>query len=77
LLRKVEKVKQGWRVEFLCGGRTVKAARRDYELLKQTAGLLTVGMKDVPGRVEALMEKSRAMAKELKKAGAMVRKDGE
>jgi alanyl-tRNA synthetase len=67
LLRKVEKVKQGWRVEFLCGGRAVKAARKDYELLKQTAGLLTVGAKDVPGRVEALMEKSKAMAKELKK----------
>jgi alanyl-tRNA synthetase len=67
LLRKVEKVKQGWRVEFLCGGRAVRAARRDYELLKQTAGMLTVGMKDVPGRVEALMEKSKAMAKELKK----------
>jgi alanyl-tRNA synthetase len=27
LLRKVEKVKQGWRVEFLCGLRTVRAAR--------------------------------------------------
>jgi alanyl-tRNA synthetase len=67
LLRKVEKVKQGWRVEFLCGGRAVKAARKDYELLKQTAGLLTVGMKDVPARVEALMEKSKAMAKELKR----------
>jgi alanyl-tRNA synthetase len=77
LLRKVEKVKQGWRVEFLCGLRTVRAARRDYELLKQTAGMLTVGMKDVPGRVEALMEKSKAMAKELKKATMAARKDGE
>jgi len=77
LLRKVEKVKQGWRVEFLCGGRAVKAARRDYELLKQTAGLLTVGMKDVPARVEALMEKSKAMAKELKKATAAARSSGE
>jgi alanyl-tRNA synthetase len=77
LLRKVEKVKQGWRVEFLCGGRAVRAARRDYELLKQTAGMLTVGMKDVPGRVEALMEKSKAMAKELKKASAGTRTSGE
>ena len=77
LLRKVEKVKQGWRVEFLCGGRAVKAARKDYELLKQTAGMLTVGMKDVPGRVEALMEKSKVMAKELKKATAAARTSGE
>jgi len=76
LLRNVEKVKQGWRVEFLCGGRAVKAARRDYELLKQTAGLLTVGMKDVPGRVEALMEKSKTMAKELKKATVAARVGG-
>src|SRR5215472_1843299 len=30
LLRKAEKVRQGWRVEFVCGQRAVTTARRDY-----------------------------------------------
>ena len=30
LLRKTEKVRQGWRVEFVCGKRAVATARRDY-----------------------------------------------
>ena len=32
LLRRVEKVRQGWRVEFVCGLRAVRSARRDYTL---------------------------------------------
>src|SRR5271168_520334 len=30
LLRKIEKVRQGWRVEFVCGKRAVVTARHDY-----------------------------------------------
>jgi len=66
LLRRVERVKQGQRVEFVCGLRAIHAAREDHRLLKQTAGLLTVGLRDVPGRVQSLLERSKAMAKELK-----------
>ena len=35
LLRKTEKVKQGWRVEFVCGQRAVRTARRDYAVLTE------------------------------------------
>jgi alanyl-tRNA synthetase len=66
LLRRTEKVKQGTRVEFCCGLRAVQAARNDYGLLRQVAGLLTVGAKDVPGRVEKLLADGKAAAKELK-----------
>jgi alanyl-tRNA synthetase len=66
-LRKVERAKKGWRVEFCCGLRAVRAARKDFDLLKQTAGILTVGLGDVPGRVKSLLEKSKGMAKELKR----------
>jgi alanyl-tRNA synthetase len=66
LLRRTEKVKQGTRVEFVCGLRAVETARRDYALLRQTAGLLSVGAKDVPARVEKLLQDAKAAAKELK-----------
>jgi alanyl-tRNA synthetase len=66
LLRKVEKVKQGWRVEFVCGLRAVRAARRDYALLGGVARMLSVGAVDVPGRVERLLGDVKAAAKELK-----------
>ncbi len=68
VLRRVEKVKQGWRVEFCCGLRAVRAARLDFALLRQTAGLLSVGAKDIPMRVEKLLADAKAAAKELKKA---------
>jgi alanyl-tRNA synthetase len=65
-LRRVEKVKRGWRVEFCCGMRAVRAARRDYEVLDGVARVLSVGAKDVPGRVEKLLGDAKAAAKELK-----------
>ena len=37
LLRKTEKVKQGVRVEFVCGLRAVATARRDFETLTEAA----------------------------------------
>lgn len=64
LLRRLEKVKAGWRVEFVCGGRAVRAARRDYTLLAGLAGSLSVGAADVPARVRALGEETKAATKE-------------
>ena len=65
-LRRVEKVKQGWRVEFCCGLRAVRMARRDFEVLDGVARVLSVRAKDVQGRVEKLLEDKKAAAKELK-----------
>ena len=66
MLRRVEKVRQGWRVEFCCGLRAVRAAWNDYEILRVTAKTLSVGAKDVPGRVDKLLADMKAAAKELK-----------
>ncbi len=66
MVRRLEKVKQGWRVEFCCGLRAVKVARRDYWVLSRVAGALSVGVGDVPVRVEALGEENKAAAKELR-----------
>ncbi len=73
-LRRVEKVRQGWRVEFCCGLRAVRAARADYELLSGVARTLSVGAKDVPARIEKLLEERKAAAKEIKKLSASLPK---
>jgi alanyl-tRNA synthetase len=67
LLRRIEKVRQGSRVEFVCGLRAVRAARNDYRLLDTVARTLTVGRNDVPARVEKLLEDKKLQAKEIKR----------
>jgi alanyl-tRNA synthetase len=41
LVRKAEKVRQGWRVEFVAGQRAVATARRDFTTLTETAALFS------------------------------------
>jgi alanyl-tRNA synthetase len=73
LVRRVEKVKQGQRVEFCCGLRAVKAARADFLRLREVGGLLSVGAADVAKRVEKLLEEKKALSKELKKISLATR----
>ncbi|MGO9649386.1 Threonyl/alanyl tRNA synthetase, SAD [Candidatus Sulfotelmatobacter sp. SbA7] len=63
LLRKIEKVRQGWRVEFVCGKRAVSTARRDYTTLAESAGLLSAHVWDVPQQVRKSQEEVRALKK--------------
>ncbi len=67
LVRRIEKVRNGWRVEFVCGLRAVRSARRDYTLLDTVARTLTVSRTDVPERVTKILEDKKAQAKEVKK----------
>jgi len=64
LLRKIEKVRQGWRVEYVCGLRAVRTARRDFEMLGAAAQSLSIGAPDVPSRVATLLDEAKAAAKE-------------
>lgn len=66
LVRRVEKVKQGQRVEFCCGLRAVKAAGRDYARLRELGALLSVGPADLAGRVSGLIEDKKASGKQIK-----------
>jgi alanyl-tRNA synthetase len=63
LLRKVEKVKQGVRVEFVCGLRAVKTARRDYATLTEAASLYSSHIHDVPQQVRKSLEETKAAGK--------------
>jgi len=64
MLRRIEKVRQGWRVEYVCGLRAVRTARRDFEMLGAAAQSLSIGSVDVPARVAALLDEAKAAAKE-------------
>jgi len=64
LLRKVEKSRQGIRVEFVCGMRAVQTARHDYNALAETAALFSAQLWDVPQQVR----KSQDEAKEGRRA---------
>ena len=63
LLRKAEKVKQGMRVEFVCGLRAVTTARRDYETLTESAGLFSAHMWDVPAQIRKTQDEIKAAQK--------------
>ena len=63
LLRKTEKVRQGWRVEFVCGQRAVSTARRDYTILAEAAGRLSCHPAEVPQQVRKMQDDLRASRK--------------
>jgi len=63
LLRKIEKVKQGVRVEFVCGLRAVNTARRDYTTLTEAAALYSSHIYDVPQQVRKSLEETKAAGK--------------
>ncbi len=52
LLRRQEKVRQGVRIEFVCGERALRRARRDLELLSRVARAFSGSLDDVATMVE-------------------------
>jgi alanyl-tRNA synthetase len=56
VVRRVEKVKQGVRVEFCCGLRAVRAARGDFETVGELGRLLSTGAGELVGKVRGLLE---------------------
>ncbi len=67
LIRKLEKVRQATRVEFLCGSRAVRRARADYEALSKAAQLFSAQLDEVPGLLAAQLEAVRAQDKVRRK----------
>jgi alanyl-tRNA synthetase len=63
LLRKTEKVRQGTRVEFVCGLRAVAAARRDFETLTEAAGLFSTHIWEVPQQIRKWQEEIKSAQK--------------
>jgi alanyl-tRNA synthetase len=64
LLRKTERTRQGWRVEFVAGQRAVATARRDFTTLTDAAGLFSAHIYDVPQQVHKSLEEMRVLRKQ-------------
>jgi alanyl-tRNA synthetase len=64
LLRKTEKVRQGYRVEFAAGQRAVMTARRDFSTLTETAALFSAGIYDVPQQARKSLDEIRSLRKQ-------------
>jgi alanyl-tRNA synthetase len=64
LIRGTERVKQGVRVEFVCGLRSVGSAQRDLTTLTRAASSLSLGRDLVPDGVDRLIAENKAGSKE-------------
>jgi alanyl-tRNA synthetase len=64
ILRKTEKVRQGTRVEFVCGDRAVRMARRDFNALSESASLFSAKLWDVPEQIRKHAEENRLLHKQ-------------
>ena len=64
LLRKTEKVRQGWRVEFVAGQRAVATARRDFTTLTEAAALFSAHIYDVPQQARKSLDEIRSQRKQ-------------
>lgn len=67
LIRAVEKVSRGVRVEFVCGLRAVRAARADSAILSQMTALMSTGTADLPAAVGRIQTEAKASQKECQK----------
>jgi alanyl-tRNA synthetase len=67
LVRGIQRVSRGLRVEFACGLRAVRAAREDAAALGETAALLSSSPLDLPAAVGRLLKDGKARAKEYQK----------
>lgn len=68
LLRKIERVRQGWRVEFVAGLRAVATARRDFSTLTETAALFSAHIYDVPQQARKSLEEIKSLRKQYEQS---------
>ncbi len=63
LLRKTEKVKQGVRVEFVCGLRAVRTARHDFETLTDAAAVFSTHIWELPQQARKSLDEIKSAQK--------------
>ena len=69
-VRRVEKLKQGLRIEFLCGHRVLQRARRDAGIIAAAGTLLSAAPADVVAGIAALKDGIRSSASSVKRLQA-------
>jgi alanyl-tRNA synthetase len=63
LLRKTEKVKQGVRLEFVCGERALATSRRDYKTLTEAAAIYSSHIWELPQQARKALEEAKTERK--------------
>ena len=63
LVRKTEKVKQGVRVEFVCGLRAVNTARRDFQTLTDAASVFSTHPWELPQQARKSLDEIKSAQK--------------
>jgi len=67
LVRSVQRVSRGVRIEFVCGLRAVRSARADFAILRETSALLSTRAIELPPTVVRLLIEGKSNAKERQK----------
>jgi alanyl-tRNA synthetase len=65
LCRATEKVKQGTRIEFVCGERALSTAMRDYEELRRAGSLLSAGVWQIADQIATLTAEAKRRSKRI------------
>jgi len=66
LIRGCAKIRQDWRVEFVCGVRAESVARKDADLIAQVSAQLKCAPQDLQSAVERLQRERESAAKRIK-----------
>jgi alanyl-tRNA synthetase len=66
LIRGCTKIRQDWRVEFVCGGRAEATARQDAELVAQASATLKCAPHDLQAAVERVIRERELSAKQIR-----------
>jgi alanyl-tRNA synthetase len=67
LIRKLERRREAWRLEFVCGYRALAMARGDFETLSQAATLLSCGSPAVPSAISKMLDERKTQHTASKK----------
>ncbi|MGD0359947.1 MAG: DHHA1 domain-containing protein [Bryobacteraceae bacterium] len=70
LLRKLEKIRNTVRVEFVCGQRAIRRARADFDALSRLSQMVSGPLDEVPAIVAAQFEAARTAEKARRKLEA-------
>ena len=66
LIRGCTKIRQDWRIEFVCGHRAESIARKDAALIEQVSAALKCAPQDLIDSVERVLRERESSAKRLK-----------
>jgi alanyl-tRNA synthetase len=67
LIRKLDKVRNSTRIEFLCGLRAVRRARADFDALSQIAHAFSAPIDDTPALVTSQIEALKTVEKDRRR----------